>query len=246
MRIRQIALVAEKLEPVAEPLRALFGLAEPFRDEGVSTFGLGNVVYSLGDTFLEVVSPVEAGTTAGRLLERRGGDGGYMVLLQTDGLAADRARLEGLGVRVVFEIALEDIAAVHLHPRDVGGAILSLDQPVPPGAWRWGGPGWQDVSENPLAPRIVGAQVQAADPGAMAARWSEVIGQPRSGACEIRLDGGTLHFVEDRDGRGDGVAGVTVAVRDPERVLATARSLDLPVEGESFRVCGTRFELARG
>lgn len=245
MRIRQIALVAEKLEPVAEQLRALFGLAEPFRDEGVSTFGLGNVVFSLGDTFLEVVSPTESGTTAGRLLERRGGDGGYMVILQSDDLAADRARLDGLGVRVVWEIALDDIATVHLHPRDVGGAILSLDQPVPPSAWRWGGPGWQDLPAGELAPRIAGAEIQAADPGALAARWSEVIGQPRSGANEIPLEGGSLRFVEARDGRGDGVAGVTVAVRDPARVLETARSVGIEVRDDAFAVCGTRFELTR-
>ena len=79
----------------------------------------------------------------------------------------------------------------------------------------------------------------------LAARWSEVIGQPLSGSAEIPLDGGALRFVEDRDGRGDGVAGLTVSVHDPARVLDTARSLGLPVDASSFRVCGTRFELTQ-
>lgn len=249
MRIRQIALAAEKLEPVAEQLRALLGLGEPFRDEGVGSFGLENVVFAVGDTFLEVVSPIQAGTTAGRLLERRGGDGGYMVILQSDDLAADRARLEGLGVRVVWEIALQDIATVHLHPRDVGGAILSLDQPVPPGSWRWGGPDWQARPASEQALGISGAEIQGADPAAMAARWSEVIGQPlapsQPGAHVIPLAGGSLRFVADRDGRGDGVAGLTVTVRDPEAVLAAARAMGLPTEGSSFAACGTRFALVR-
>ena len=40
-----------------------------FRDPGVELFGLRNAVIPVGDTFLEVVSPIKEGTTAGRLLE---------------------------------------------------------------------------------------------------------------------------------------------------------------------------------
>src|SRR5207302_1544425 len=80
------------------------------------------------------------GTTAGRRIDKRRGDGGYMVILQTANLRADRARLAALGVRIVWQVELDDIATAHLHPRDLGGAIVSLDQPVPPESWRWGGP----------------------------------------------------------------------------------------------------------
>src|SRR5205814_906057 len=83
---------------------------------------LHNAVMPVGQTFLEVVSPVREGTTAGRLLDRRGGDGGYMVILQTADLRADRTRLAALGVRIVWQVELDDIATVHLHPRDLGGA----------------------------------------------------------------------------------------------------------------------------
>jgi hypothetical protein len=55
----------------------------------------------IGDTFIEVVAPVEEGTTAGRLLDKRGGDGGYMAIFQVDDIAAARANAERLGVRVV-------------------------------------------------------------------------------------------------------------------------------------------------
>ena len=59
----------------------------------------------------------QEGTTAGRTLERRGGAGGYMVMVQCDDLDRRRARLAGLGVRVVWQGDLEDIRGTHLHPQ---------------------------------------------------------------------------------------------------------------------------------
>ena len=227
MRLRQVALVARELDPVTERLCQVLGIEVGFHDPGVATFGLVNAVMPVGDTFLEVVSPDRAGTTAGRLLDRRDGDGGYMVLFQTDDLDADRRRLETLGVRVVWEIALEDIRAAHLHPRDVGAAIVSLDEPVPPPSWRWGGPDWEKHVRTDVVSRITGAIVQGADPAALAKRWSEVLGQPVR-ACdeghEMPLEGGRVVFVAERDGRGEGVQGVELALADPERFREAARA----------------------
>ena len=71
-RLRQIALVARDLEEVTGELQKTFGWADPFHDPGVGEFGLENSVFAAGETFIEVVSPVKPGTTAGRYLEKRG------------------------------------------------------------------------------------------------------------------------------------------------------------------------------
>jgi hypothetical protein len=123
MRLRQIALVARELEPTVEALCDVLGVEVAFHDPGVEVFGLRNAVMPLGDTFLEVVSPERPGTSAGRLLERRGGDGGYMVIVQSQDREGDRSRMQRLGVRIVWEANLDDAATLHLHPRDVGGWI---------------------------------------------------------------------------------------------------------------------------
>ena len=245
MHIRQIALVARELEPVVSDLCAVFDLEVAFRDPGVGQFGLVNAVMPVGDTFLEVVSPEREGTTAGRFLERRGGNGGYMVILQTRDMASDRARLDGLGVRIVWQIELDDIRTVHLHPRDVRGTLLSVDQPDPPSSWRWGGPDWQSKQRSRVVSAISGATIEARDPRAMAERWSAVLGVPLDlgvAAPRLTLDPGAIEFVPET-GRGEGLYSVRLAALDAERALGEAKKRGLSTQGSRVEVCGTWFEL---
>ena len=128
LRMRQICLVARKLEPVVETFGEVFGLEVCHRDPGVGKYGLENALFATGNGFLEVVAPLKDGTTAGRYLERRGGDGGYMVITQCADLAPRRARCEAVKVRVANEIRYPDYQELQLHPRDVGAAMLSFSR----------------------------------------------------------------------------------------------------------------------
>lgn len=246
MHIRQIALVARELEPVVAELCDVLGVEVGFRDPGVAEFGLHNAVMPVGTTFLEVVSPVRPDTTAGRFLERRGGDGGYMAIFQTDDLAADRRRLAALGVRIVWEATHDDIATVHLHPRDIGGAIVSLDQPRPPTSWRWGGRGWEAKARTARVRAITSVTLSAADPARLASRWGTVLdlGDPRPdrGGFHLALDPGSIHFVA-ADGHGEGISAVGLTASDADAVLAAARARDLRTNGRSVAIGGVRFEL---
>src|SRR5262245_42887305 len=109
MRLRQVVIAARQLDPTIEIVNTVFGLDIPFRDPGVEEFGLVNGVLPIGDTFLEVVTPVTEDAPARRFLDRRGGDGGYMVILQTDDIAADRRRFAELRARTVWSIDLPDV-----------------------------------------------------------------------------------------------------------------------------------------
>lgn len=140
-RLRQAVVAAAELDPVVERLQAELGLGEPFSDPAVAFFGLRNAVFALGDSFLEVVSPVAPDTAAGRQIERHGGDCGYMLMFQVDDFEQARSRAQAHQIREVFEIARDDIDEVHLHPGDMRGAIVSLSRPQPPATWPWGGPG---------------------------------------------------------------------------------------------------------
>jgi hypothetical protein len=99
-------------------------------------------------------------------------------------------------VREVFEVSLEDVEEVHLHPADMRGAIVSLSRPVPPEAWRWGGPEWEARAARG---HVAGAAIAVADPEAVRARWEAVLGAAldvsflgelsEPGLVEIRIAG---------------------------------------------------------
>ncbi|HEY1522839.1 MAG TPA: VOC family protein [Solirubrobacteraceae bacterium] len=173
-RLRQAVVAARDLDAVAGELRERLGLSEPYADPGVSHFGLRNAVFALGDTFLEVVSPTQAETAAGRLIDRRGGDCGYMLMFQVGELDGRREQARELGIREVFEVSVDDMAEVHLHPADIRGAIVSLSQPTPPASWRWGGPDWDTRSASRS---IAGATLEVPDAGLTTERWRSVLGE---------------------------------------------------------------------
>ena len=82
IQLRQICLVARELEPVIEDLTEVLGIQRCYVDPGVGQFGLENTLMPIGRNFLEVVAPIQEGTAGGRYLDRRSGDGGYMVITQ--------------------------------------------------------------------------------------------------------------------------------------------------------------------
>ena len=245
MRLRQIALVGKDLDAIRADITEVLGLGGAYADPGVGKYGLKNQVWPIGDTFLEVVSPQQDGTTAGRLIEKRHGDGGYMAIFQTGGLAQARDRIAAAGVRVVDQTDRNGASFTHLHPKDVPGAIVSIDAMDPPERWEWGGPNWREHVKTDTSLEIRGCEIQTADPDAVSARWAEVLGRRREQAGDgwrIGVDGGEIRFVTLKDDRGEGLREFDVVVRDPAAVKAAAQARGCLVDGE-VRLCGTAVRL---
>lgn len=215
-RLRQVALVADDCDATATRLQDAFGWPEPFHDPGVGRFGLINAVFAAGDTFVEVVTPAEAGTTAGRYLESRGGDSGYMAIFQMPDLAEARRRVAAAGIRVVWTADLADIAGTHLHPKDVPGAIVSLDWADPPESWRWAGPEWTGRAPAHRQGGMRGLTIEVTDPAGAAARWAEVLGltvthHHDTAVIELTHARQDLRFVP-ATGRGEAITEVRLTV----------------------------------
>ena len=237
VRLRQAVLAARELRPAVAELQQALGLGEPFRDPGVAMFGLENAVFAVGDCFLEVVAPVAEDAPAARYL-RGAGEGGYMVMFDLSDLESARRRAKALSVRAVWEIDLPDISGTHLHPSDIGGAIVSIDGSRPYGSWRWGGPSWTGARPEPGAGRLAGVTLAVRDPRATGERWASVLGVPlAAGDGEVRMatEDGWVRMVE-RPGE------------LPERLVEVA--LELPGgsahAGAAAKVLGVRFSLLAG
>lgn len=243
LRIRQIVVAARDLEKTVEQLTHVLGVKVCYRDPAVAKFGLVNALMTIGDQFLEVVSPTEPETAAGRHLERFG-DSGYMLILQTDDLAEDRARIDRLGIRIVWESVHPEISAIHLHPKDIGAAIVSLDQPVVPAAWPWAGEQWTEYSSDQGAQQILTAKIEATEPVNLAEHWALILGaevnRQEGDSPHIPVTGGRLDF---ESASGNALSGFTLALSDVSGALDRARELSLPVSDKTVTICGTEFTL---
>ena len=239
-RIRQLVFASNDQADI-ERLRQVLSLGPGFVDPGVQEFGLTNGVFALGDQFLEVVVPTQDNTAAGRFLDRGDGIGGYMAIFQTDDLNAVRQRADANDIRRVWNIDLKDISASHLHPADIGAAIVSIDEARPASSWRWGGPEWQS---NARPGQILGAELTAIDPQTLSQKWANVLGAASTAIgheiWEVRLDGGVIRM---RPGDRDMITHFHLAHPDPASCLGRAKVLGLPCGPDLFELAGVTVTL---
>ena len=249
MRLRQIALAASDLEATAAALGDVLGIGGPFRDPGVAVFGLENAVFPVGDTFLEVVSPVRDDATAKRWIAKRGGDAGYMVIVQCDDaptLAREVDRAKRWGAAAVWQGEQAGARTVHFHPRALG-VIASLDAMPAWGDWVWAGPSWRERARIATTRAITGAELASPDPQRLAASWTALLGikarRTDDGLAIALPRGGRIAFVEGEDG--DALTGVEIALADRARFDAHARARGVLGADGAATIAGVRFIPAR-
>lgn len=253
IQLRQICLVARELEPVLQDLTGILGINRCFVDPGVGAFGLENTLMPIGRNFLEVVAPVQENTAGGRYLDRRNGDGGYMVITQADSKESQQAvrqRALDNGVRVAHESQREDWNLCQLHPGDMIASFFEIESDAHndfTGFWNpVGGTGWEDQVKQDVTVDFRGVELQGPDPVGLADLWGKVAGLPverRGAELAMELNNATIRFVEATDGRGAGLGGLDVAVADRDHILAAAKQRNCYVSDDRVDICGVRWYL---
>ena len=253
IQLRQICLVARELDNTIDDLEQIFGIQRCFVDPGVGRFGLVNTLLPIGRNMLEVVVPVEENTAAGRYLDRRNGDGGYMVICQADSKDNQRAvrqRALDNDVRIAWEVDRGNWNICQIHPGDMRAAFFEIDWDEANdfnGNWEpAGGTQWEDKVDQSVTVDYAAVELQGPDPVGLAELWGKVAGLPvqREGSVLIMaLNNVDIRFVEATDGRGYGLGGLDLKVADRGRILAKAKERNAYVSDEQVDVCGVRFRL---
>jgi hypothetical protein len=253
IQLRQIALVARELEPVLVDLTEILGINRCYIDPGVGIFGLENTLMPVGRNFLEVVAPVEENTAGGRYLDRRQGDGGYMVITQADSRESQlQVRQNALdnGVRVAHEADRGDWHLCQLHPGDLKASFFEIESDAENdfnGFWHpVGGLGWEAQVKQDVTVDFVGVELQGPDPVSLAELWGRVAGLPveRNGSeLVMQLNNAQVRFIEAQDGRGPGLGGVDLAVADRSKIIAAAKQRGCYVSDDQVDICGVRWYL---
>ena len=247
IRLRQICLVAHDRDRVVQDLTRVFGIRVAFEDPAVGAFGLHNAVLPVGDQFLEVVSPVREGTAAGRHLDRRGGDGGYMLIFQTDDQDAVRTRARDAGVRTVLDSTMDGYTCLQFHPADTGVTFLEIDRQEPAEDWHPAGSNWRDAVDTGLVTSLLQADCGCTDPQASSTLWGRLMDLPvtigrNCGMHKVRPEGFCVRFVP-AGARGEGIDTVEIGVTDAAEIMRRATGLGLPVGDGAVTVGGVRFVL---
>ena len=235
-------MVSSLRDPIVSDLNKLFGLEVAFNDPGVGHFGLENAVMPLGTDFLEVVSPIEENTTAGRYLDKRGGDGGYMVIIQVDDFDRSKSLVNDYKIGIVWDTDLPEAKAIHLHPKQMGGAIVSLDWMNPKESWKWAGPEWNNHITDDIK-GIDGIEIQASNPEEMFNRWKDILDVSNINESEkkIYLDNTWIGFI-DEDDRGPGISAFSLIANNKELLMSKAKEYGFLRE-DNIVVGGVKFYL---
>jgi len=251
LRLRQICLVASELDGPVDDLKTIFGLETCHHDPAVEKYGLTNALLPVGTNFLEVVAPFRNETAAGRYIDRRGGDGGYMVILQCDDAEARAARMTDIGVRIANRLDYGTYLGLQLHPKDTGGAILETSTDprgtAPDGPWHPAGDDWEGAIRTNVTTAMTGVEMQSGEPASLAKRWSEVLdvslGNDAQGNPALNLENVEIRFIPAEDGRGEGLGGLDLQVADRGHILREAAARGCDIIDDTVLVCGTRFKL---
>lgn len=182
--------------------------------------GVENLIFAAGSDFVEILFPTRPEGTVVRYIERAGGAGaGYMIILQGDDPERYAEIARSSGVRVIHEARYDNYDDVQFHPKDTGGALLSVSSNRPEntraGDWYPAGTAWRTSAASRRVRGIAAVRLRSDDPGALADRWAGLLDRhvdKERDHWRIDLEEGALLFENAVPGTAEGFFGVDLSV----------------------------------
>jgi len=127
--IDHLGIAVTDLESAAEQYRAILG-TEPVHRERVESQGVEEVLFRVGDSYVQLLGALGPDTAVGRFLAKRG-EGMHHVAYRVDDVAAALEALRADGVRLVDETprpGSRGTTIAFVHPSAFRGVLVELVQ----------------------------------------------------------------------------------------------------------------------
>ncbi len=125
--IDHVGIACVDLEASVERYRRLFG-AEPVHRERVEEQGVDEVLFAVGESFIQLLGALGPDTPIGRSLVTRG-PGLHHVAYRVSDVEVALADLRNQGIRLIDEQPRRGgrgTKIAFVHPRDTGGVLVEL------------------------------------------------------------------------------------------------------------------------
>ena len=101
--------------------------------------------------------------------------------------------------------------SLHLHPKQVGGAILSIDNMKPASSWLWAGTDWEKDINKSMVSHLSGVNVCTPNPNNLLSNWERALGRKRSvNGTSIDLSGSSINFVMNTQSQSEHLSGFQI------------------------------------
>ena len=222
-RVRHFVIAAQDLDGTCDELARMLDVElipkPPGANEPTVAFGFRTRMIRVGTTLIEVVSPIREKHQLQDFFVERGGDGGFMVVMQTYDDDALLARAAAAGHKLAFEIP--NFMGQHLMQFDYKtfGTRFEFYKYTPEDNW-WGNPLHGAYNDPKAAEDILGAEVAVENPAAIA--------ETAAATFVGKLDGASLTFIDRRVdfvepvGQARGLTALYLKARDRSRVGTSA------------------------
>jgi methylmalonyl-CoA epimerase len=127
--IDHVGIAVNDLEAATEQYRSILG-AEPVHRERVESQGVEEVLFRVGDSYVQLLGALAPDTAVGKFLEKRG-EGMHHVAYRVDDVAAALDALRAEGVRLVDETprpGSRGTTIAFVHPSAFRGVLVELVQ----------------------------------------------------------------------------------------------------------------------
>lgn len=128
--IDHIGVAVDDLDAAIALYSDRLGMREQHR-ETVEAFGVEAVLLEIGESHVELLTPVSSESAVARFLDRSG-PGMHHVAYRTDDIDAALERLRESGMRLIDEqprAGIRESRVAFVHPKSTGGVLTEIVQP---------------------------------------------------------------------------------------------------------------------